>query len=56
VQNINLDLFYYNKMLTKNERSKQIAMNPKAQAIFVHKLVDAIFTHMLQVKDKRNCQ
>ncbi len=41
-QNINLDLFYYTKMLTKNEKSKHIAMNLKAHAIFVHILVDAI--------------
>jgi hypothetical protein len=34
-------------MLTKNEKSKQIAMNPKAQTIFVHTLVDAIFRYML---------
>jgi hypothetical protein len=29
-KNINLDLFYDTKMLTKNEKSKQIAMNMKA--------------------------
>jgi hypothetical protein len=34
-------------MLTKNERSKQIAMNPEAQTIFVYTLVDATFTYML---------
>jgi hypothetical protein len=50
-QNINLDLFYNTKMLTKNERSIQITMNPKAQVIFVHTFVDVIFTYMLQVKD-----
>ncbi len=43
-------------MLTKNERSKQIATNPKAQAIFVHTLVDANFTYMLQVQDKKHLQ
>jgi len=52
-QNINFDLFYDTKMLTKNGRSKQIAMNLKAQAIFVHTHVDAIFTYMLQMKDKK---
>jgi hypothetical protein len=41
-------------MLTKNEKSKQIAMNLKAHAIFVHTLVDAIFTYMLQVNTKIN--
>jgi len=51
-KNINLDLFYDTKMLTKNDKSKQITMNLKAHAIFVHTLVDAIFTYMLQVKDK----
>jgi hypothetical protein len=29
-KNINLDLFYDKKMLTKNEKSKQMAMNMKA--------------------------
>ncbi len=51
-QNINLDLFYDTKILTKIKESKQIAMNMKAHAIFVDTLVDAIFTYMLQVKDK----
>ncbi len=51
-KNINLGLFYDTKMLTKNEKSKQLAMNLKAHAIFVHTLVDATFTYMLQVKDK----
>jgi hypothetical protein len=37
-------------MLTKNEKSKQIAMNMKAHAIFVHILVYAISAYMLQVK------
>ncbi len=51
-KNINLDLFCDTKMLTKNEKNKQIAMNMKAHAIFVHILVYAISTYMLQVTDK----
>jgi hypothetical protein len=35
-QNFSLDLFYDTKMLTKNEKNKQITMNMKAQIIFVH--------------------
>jgi hypothetical protein len=51
-KNINLDLFYDNSMLDKNERCKQATINPKAQAIFVHILVNVIFKCMLQVKTK----
>jgi hypothetical protein len=50
IDNINLDLFYGNKMLDKNERCKQATMNPKAQAIFVHIFVNVNFKYMLQVK------
>jgi hypothetical protein len=52
-QNINVDLFYDDNMLNKNERCRQTTINPKAQAIFVHTVVNVIFKYMLQVKNKK---
>ncbi len=48
-QKINVDLFYDDNMLNKNEQCRQTTINPKAQAIFVHILVNVIFKYMLQV-------
>jgi hypothetical protein len=46
-QDINLDIFYDDNMLNKNEQCKQATISFKAQEIFVHIIVNVILKCMI---------